>query len=428
MSNTRLQQTARRMRTHDGNVGAVLADVAVTTFDQLKRYDIPYHEVFFGKPYADVYVDDLAVHANLDTYQELGWIAEDDGADKGLADVQNAKKAGIVASRSFNHIQIVGQRIVKSSSANQILGEMFFYSHMPDQVAQYFPTVHEISYMAETSTYSITMQKLKGTTFSHMFVGRSLTSGRLSALLNTVHGIHTSTAKCTKHLPIPGELKVLIAKRSFGRDKKPITEDSPELYDNYARKLKSRFEEYNADYAALGKQITSSLLNTLVTRLTGYESDKRATFAQVIHGDPVFSNAILNEEERKVYLLDVRSQLGSTLTTAGDKTYDLAKILQSLQGYDHVTLASDEDLREGTADEVLARLIQPADRVMLKDLQDEVYWPFVRENYPEISRSDILDIVASLLFSLIPLHREIVRPLFLKMCQNVVEHGCGVPM
>merc|ERR1712000_675135 len=88
--------------------------------------------------------------------------------------------------------------LTKSSSANQILGEMFFYSHMPDQVAQYFPTVHEISYMAETSTYSITMQKLKGTTFSHMFVGRSLTSGRLSALLNTVHGIHTSTAKCTK--------------------------------------------------------------------------------------------------------------------------------------------------------------------------------------------------------------------------------------
>lgn len=414
------------MRTHDGNVGAVLADVGVTTFEQLKRYEIPYHEVFFGKPYADVYVDDLAVHANLDTYQELGWIAEDDGADKGLADVANAKKAGIVAARSFNHIQIVGQRVVKSSSANQILGEMFFYSHLPDQIAAHFPVVHEISYMKETGTYSITMQKLKGTTYSHMFVGRSLTAGRLHALLSAVRSIHESTAKCTKHLPIPDELAVLIAKRSLGRDGKPISENSPELYDNYTRKLKARYKEFSAEYAALGAKTTSTLLNTLITRLSGYESDKRAVFAEVIHGDPVFSNAILNEEERKVCLLDVRSQLGSTLTTAGDKTYDLAKILQSLQGYDHVTLAGDEDLT-GSPEDVLHRLVQPADRAMLKDLQDNTFWPFVRENYSEISRSDILDIVASLFFSLIPLHREIVRPIFLRMCQNVMEHGCGVP-
>jgi ribosomal protein S17E len=415
------------MRTHNGNVGAVLADVAQTTFDQLKRYNIPYHEILFGKPYADVYVDDLAVHANLDTYQELGWIAEDDIQENGLADVKNAKKAGIVASRSFNHLQIVGQKLVKSSSANQILGEMFFYSHLPDAVAKFFPQVYEISHMPETGLYSITMQKLKGTTYSHMMVGRSLTAGRLRALLRAVNDIHNASSVCSKPLPVPEELTGIIVQRSTGCNGQPVSRNSQELYDNYTRKLKTRYAQNKQEYETLGRRTTSSLLNTLVTRMGAYESDKRAVFAQVIHGDPVFSNALLNEEERRVYLLDVRSQLGTTLTTAGDIAYDLAKVLQSLQGYDFVTLASDEVLQDGTAQEILSRLVTTEDRMILRELQDEVFWPFVKKNYPEIRRSDLLDIVGSLLFSLIPLHRELVRPIFLQMCQNVVEHGVGIP-
>eukprot|EP00959_Pyramimonas_sp_CCMP1952_P026624 558510-Pyramimonas_sp.AAC.1 len=53
--------TARRMRTHSGNVPAVIADIGQVTMAQLKDYGIPYHEMCFGKPYAHFYVDDLAV-------------------------------------------------------------------------------------------------------------------------------------------------------------------------------------------------------------------------------------------------------------------------------------------------------------------------------------------------------------------------------
>lgn len=31
------------MRTHQGNVGAILKDVGPVTFEQLERYEIPYH-------------------------------------------------------------------------------------------------------------------------------------------------------------------------------------------------------------------------------------------------------------------------------------------------------------------------------------------------------------------------------------------------
>ena len=51
------------MRTHHGNVGAVIADIGATTIESLRRYGIPYHELCFGKPYAQFYIDDLAVSA-----------------------------------------------------------------------------------------------------------------------------------------------------------------------------------------------------------------------------------------------------------------------------------------------------------------------------------------------------------------------------
>ena len=52
--------TARRMKTHHGNTGKLMADIGKITFDTLEKFSIPYDEIYFGKPQADVYIDDLA--------------------------------------------------------------------------------------------------------------------------------------------------------------------------------------------------------------------------------------------------------------------------------------------------------------------------------------------------------------------------------
>lgn len=52
--------SARHMKTCNGNVGLVVARVGGTTLDWLKRHDVPYDEIYFGKPWADVYIDDNA--------------------------------------------------------------------------------------------------------------------------------------------------------------------------------------------------------------------------------------------------------------------------------------------------------------------------------------------------------------------------------
>lgn len=52
--------TARHMKTCQGNPGLVLARQGKTLLDWLERHGIPYDEIHFGKPHADVYIDDNA--------------------------------------------------------------------------------------------------------------------------------------------------------------------------------------------------------------------------------------------------------------------------------------------------------------------------------------------------------------------------------
>ena len=51
-------QTARHMKTCDGNVGLVIKRLGKVTLDWLEEHDIEYDEIFFGKPHGEVYLDD----------------------------------------------------------------------------------------------------------------------------------------------------------------------------------------------------------------------------------------------------------------------------------------------------------------------------------------------------------------------------------
>lgn len=56
--------TSRNMRTFDGNIGKILANTAPVLLDWLKKHDIPYDEIHFGKPWpgrGGFYVDDRAI-------------------------------------------------------------------------------------------------------------------------------------------------------------------------------------------------------------------------------------------------------------------------------------------------------------------------------------------------------------------------------
>nr|WP_239565273.1 capsular biosynthesis protein [Brevibacillus fulvus] len=61
--------TARSMRTEGGNAGKVIANVGKTTLEWLAQHQIEYDEIVFGKPYGQVYIDDLAI--SFTNWQEV---------------------------------------------------------------------------------------------------------------------------------------------------------------------------------------------------------------------------------------------------------------------------------------------------------------------------------------------------------------------
>ena len=121
--------------------------------------------------------------------------------------------------------------------------------------------------------------------------------------------------------------------------------------------------------------------------LSDYEQSGRYRPSSVIHGDPVFSNVLLTKDGR-IFLLDMRGELGSVLTLQGDLAYDLSKVYQSLLGYDFI---------------ILGQPLHERDAELLEELR-HTFRAFVRENYPEVLLSDVVKITASHFFGIVPLH------------------------
>jgi capsule biosynthesis phosphatase len=56
--------TSRNMRTHKGNLGKINATTLPLVIEWLEKYDIPYDEIYMGKPWCGTegfYVDDKAI-------------------------------------------------------------------------------------------------------------------------------------------------------------------------------------------------------------------------------------------------------------------------------------------------------------------------------------------------------------------------------
>ncbi|CAJ2502195.1 Uu.00g095890.m01.CDS01 [Anthostomella pinea] len=415
-------QTARRMRTHHGNVGAVIADVGQLTLRQLDRYKIPFHDVHFGKPYADVYVDDLAVNSNLDTMREIGWLLED--SNMAVIPEQSdasTKKAGMIPARDFNTIQMIGDKVVKSSKSENILGELYFYAHMPQELSHVFPSVYNVDYIPDTKNFTITMENRKGQTFSHLLVGRSITKGRLVSLLKALHTIHSAQSNSEPSLNVSSALAAKFDAHSLERADHHVN-----IYANYGAKLRSRYDTHRERYDALGP-VAASLFSRLNEFLDTYEAEDKGVHAQVIHGDPVFSNAILSKDEKLVSFIDVRCQLENTLTPEGDIHYDLAKVLQSLCGYDHILFMSANkcDL-SGYDGEGATPLLDQPDADLLETLRG-VFFEYLEGSYKvRLHRKTLYRITASLFFSLIPLHRPELGAVFLRLCKETLDKASGI--
>jgi len=315
--------TARRMKTHNGNVGKIIPDISEVTIETLRKFNIPYDELHFGKPWANFYIDDLAVSAFSPLDKAIGFY--------------NTK----IAPRDFNKIEYRKDEVIKRTNNP---GEIFFYNNVPKNISDFFPKI------LSAKNVDIIMERIKGVTFSHLYVNCALSASNIKDLIDNLKIMHSSET--------------------------PSEGNKPDIYSNYSRKTKSRFFENYKNYSSI--QDAKSIFEQIIEDLEKYEK-KDLGKVGVIHGDPVFTNIFLTE--RGLKFIDPRGNLNGELSIFGDVYYDYAKVFQSIMGYDNVLHGIEINY----------------------DYRDRMSNDFLK-NFSEDEALYIKILTASLLLSLIPLH------------------------
>jgi len=281
LGHTIIVYTARRMRTHNGNVGSVQADIALVTIETLNKFGIKYDELYFGKPYAHFYIDDLAINPFDNLEKETGFY--------------NLHPE----TRSHNRIEIFDNYIIKYSTS--IEGEKYYYQNIPIDFKYLFPSI------LESGDNYIKLDKIQGIPLSFLNVNNTLSEKILLSLLGEIFKLHQS----------------------------PINKNEINIYSNYYDKVLNRINSYDfSDYDNFD-QVSTKILEFL----SNYEVNKLGRLG-IIHGDPVFTNILIDTKDN-LKMIDMRGKIGDVLTISGDIFYDYAKIYQSLIGYDHILMGKE---------------------------------------------------------------------------------------
>jgi len=287
--------TARRMDTHKHNVGAAIKDIGKVTFDTLEKFGIPYDELFFGKPNADVYIDDRAVNPYKGDYTFMGLFNED----------RPESIINKLPNNKYNYIELQENKIVKTGNTKYLQGEFFIYSQLYKfpEIRQYFPEFY--SYNEKDGVSRLEMEYIKGIPMYYLFKNDLVHKDMITQLINILGQFHNCG----------GSIEV----------------DSENIKNNYIKKLKKRFEIEN-DYPFDDRVKIQETILRILEEYTSSGACKSVTF---IHGDFWFSNIIYTFDKRWK-CVDMKGQVDDILTTNGDPLYDYAKLYQSLLGYDIV--------------------------------------------------------------------------------------------
>jgi capsule biosynthesis phosphatase len=280
--------TARRMKTHNNNVGKVIKDIALTTINTLEKFDIQYDELIFGKPLADIYIDDKALNPYVNDESLFGLFY--DNSEFIHNKISNNKYNSIKKSRNI---------IIKNGPYKLMKGELHFYQNIPCEIKDLFPSLKNFN--KEGDCLNLSIDYIDGIPLFYLYKNKLLTSQIIDNLFEILNKIHSINCE--------------------------ITIQNENIDNNYFKKLKDRFNKndyYFEDSQFVYENIIKELQENYSPQIVG-----------VIHGDFWFSN-IIQEYNDNYKLIDMKGQVDGINTLNGDLYYDYGKFYQSILGYDLV--------------------------------------------------------------------------------------------
>ena len=163
------------------STGEAVANNGMLTFQQLKDHGVQFHEIYFGRPAADVYIGESYINSSMDTAREIGWT----GQDLLRSELNN------VVARHFNAVTATDDVIVKSGPPDIMKGEIYYYKNVPDVISDLIPKMYESFETDERCT--MTMAKIDATTMSKLYISRCLTKKKLRFALSSLKRLHDVT-------------------------------------------------------------------------------------------------------------------------------------------------------------------------------------------------------------------------------------------
>ncbi len=286
--------TARRMLTHKNNIGKVIKDIGLITFENLEKFNIQYDELIFGKPIADIYIDDRALNPYYNDSSLFGLFYNTSEY------IQNK-----IEANKYNKIVKKNNQIFKTGPCLFIKGELFFYQNIPQEFKKYFPEL--IDYNKFNDTIELKLEFINGIPLYYLYKSNTLTTSIIDKLFDILDNFHKY-------------------------DKINMNIDLNNINNNYFKKLTNRFNK-NDYYFEDSEIVFNSILNDL-------KKTFNPKIANFIHGDFWFSNILITYDDNFKFV-DMKGQVDNILTTCGDIYYDYGKLYQSILGYDLI-LHNDE--------------------------------------------------------------------------------------
>ena len=280
--------TARRMTTHKGNIGKVIKDIASVTINTLEKLDIHYDELIFGKPIADIYIDDKAINPYINNISHFGLFYKNDEF------IPNK-----IENNKYNQITKIDNHIIKSGPYDILRGELFYYQNIPLEFEKYFSKLNDFN--KNEDVLELKIDYIPGIPLFYLYKNQLLTTKNIDDLFEILNKFHsyknTSTTNITTN----------------------INEEN--VKNNYLLKLKNRFNKNDYNFPDTDEVFQEIIL--------GIENNYDPVISSMIHGDFWFSNIILTYDDNYKFI-DMKGQVDNILTINGDIYYDYGKLYQSI--------------------------------------------------------------------------------------------------
>jgi capsule biosynthesis phosphatase len=287
--------TARNMVRSGNNIGKIIKNIGKTTIETLENFGIEYDELYFGKPYGDLYIDDKAFNTfDINLLESIGFYNKD------INMFLNSYR-----TNKYNSIIRINKEQIRKIGSN-LEGEISFYKNIENilNISKFFP---KMSTYNEDYT-SFVLEYINGTPLANIYVENLLQPSLMKELLLNVLTLHTSC-----------------------NDKAYTSITLEDIKHHYIDKLVSRSQNRNdfpfKDFEDVYR---------IVRNQTDFFISCNYPINSIIHGDLWFSNIMYYKNNFIFY--DMRGKVADKVTTEGHILYDYAKLYQSIIGLDSIIL------------------------------------------------------------------------------------------